>query len=239
MLANYELENQILEEENKKLKELVIILDERAEAKWKEILRLQDELFTKNEDLKELIEVNNDYLGRVFKHKRIGLPYCNRTFECLSVRLKMPQFTCITLQPLFEAYPEVEAVISKKARTGFYQDMIELQNFLLTYAYEHLYKGLAITQEYFYCMDEPAGFLKAQINMTQCSMDRGKILRLLDYGMIDYIIFNRPAEACVFGEKWKLTVGNITTTESVQAQIYSFPPKSQGITEEPTKHEVS
>lgn len=184
------------------------------------------------------MQSNNDYIARIAKHMKTGIPYYNRTFECLSVRLKMPQFTCITLQPLFEAYLEVEVIISEKARTGFYQNMIELQNFLMECAFSHLYKGVTITQEYFYYMDEPTRFLKAQINMTQCLMPNDKILRLLDYGMIDYIIFNRPEETFIFGEKWKLTVGNITTTESLQAQIYSFPQKSYGLTKEPAQHGV-
>lgn len=101
-----------------------------------------------------------------------------------------------------------------------------------------LYRGLTVTQEYFYFMEQPAGLLKAQINMTQCSLPNKKIIRLFDYGMIDYIIFSKPEETFIFGEKIKMTIGNITTAESVQAQIYSFPPNSYGLTEEPAKHEI-
>lgn len=74
--------------------------------------------------------------------------------------------------------------------------------------------------------------------MTHCTMPRDKVIRLFDYGMIDWIIFNRPEETKWFGEKIKVIIGNITISESVQAQIYSFPPKSYGLTEEPAKHEI-
>lgn len=184
------------------------------------------------------MEVNNDYLARIAKHIKTGIPYSNRTFECLSVRLKIPQFTCITLQSLFIACPEVEVIIAEKAKTAFYRDMIELQNFLMVCAITNLYRGVTITQEYFYYMEQLARFLKAQINITQCSMLEEKIIKLFDYGMIDYIIFNKPEETFMVGEKMKLTVGNITTIESVQAQIYSFPPKSHGLTEELARHEI-
>lgn len=76
----------------------------------------------------------------------------------------------------------------------------------------NLYRGVTVTQEYFYFMEQPAGFLKAQINMTQCSMPREKLIRLFDYGMIDYIIFNKPEEIFMFGEKIKIVIENITTT---------------------------
>lgn len=166
MQANYELENQIQEQENQQLREMNRLLEEKAEARWKEIIKLQDELADKERDLKELTEANNEYLAQINKHRKTGLPYCNRTFECLSARLKMPQFTCITLQPLFEVCPEVEVIISKKARRGFYQTMIELQNFLMEVAFTHSYNGVSV---------------------TQCSMPTEKILKLLSYGMIDYI----------------------------------------------------
>lgn len=74
--------------------------------------------------------------------------------------------------------------------------------------------------------------------MTKCTMPRERLIQLFDYGMIDYIIFNHPEETFMFGEKIKIVVGNITTSESVQAQIYSFPPKSHELTEEPAKHEI-
>lgn len=139
---------------------------------------------------------------------------------------------------MFIACPEVEVIIAEKAKTAFYRDMIELQNFLMVCAITNLYRGVTITQEYFYYMEQPARFLKAHINMTQCSMLEEKIVRLFDYGMIDYIIFNKPEETFMVGEKMKLTVGNITTIESVQAQIYFFPPKSHGLTEELARHEI-
>lgn len=56
--------------------------------------------------------------------------------------------------------------------------------------------------------------------------------------MIDQIIFNHPYEALWFGEKIKMVVGAITASKSIQAQIYSFPPKSYGLIEEPAKYEI-
>lgn len=238
MTANHDLESQLQEEELKKLRELTEILRARDTKRIYEIYKLQVELVAKTEELSQLIEISNDYLARIAKHMKTGIPYCNRTFECLLVRLKMPQFTCLTLQPLFEACPKIEVIISEKAKRGFYHNMIELQNFLMKYAFSRLHKGLMVTQEYFFYMDEPAGFLKAQINMTQCSLPNDKILRLFDYEMIDWIIFNRPKESYIFGEKMKLIVGNITTIVSLLAQIYSFPPKSHKLTEEPAQHEI-
>lgn len=74
--------------------------------------------------------------------------------------------------------------------------------------------------------------------MTNCSLPNDKIIRLFDYGTISYIIFNRPEETYIFGEKFKITIGNIIVSESVQTQIYSFPPKRYGLTEELAKHEM-
>lgn len=87
-------------------------------------------------------------------------------------------------------------------------------------------------------MEQPAGFLKAQINMTQCTLNREQVIELYDYRMIDHIIFNQPEETFLFGEKIKIIIGNITASELVQAQFYSIPPKSHGLTEEPAKHEI-
>lgn len=116
--------------------------------------------------------------------------------------------------------------------------MIELQNFLMLCDLNDSYRGVTITQEYFFFKNRHAGFLKVQINMTQCSMPRHELIRLFDYGMIDHIIFNTPEEACLFGKKFAMIIGNITISESVQAQIYSYPPKSYGLREEPARHKV-
>lgn len=70
----------------------------------------------------------------------------------------MPQFTCITLQPLFEAYPELEVIIAEKARKAFYQDLIELQNFLMICHTNGSYRGLTVTQEYFFLLTNPLVF---------------------------------------------------------------------------------
>lgn len=186
------------------------------------------------------MEQNDDLLHRLAKHQKTGLPYCNRTMECLSVRLKMPQFTCITLQPLIEANPKTEMIIVKKAKRGFYEDMIELQNFLMMSYHMGSYRGVSITQEYLWYQGQLGGFLKAQINMTHCTMPRDKVIRLFDYGMTDWIIFNKPEESLWSGEKIKVVIRNITVSESesVQAQIYSFPQKSYRLTEKPAKHEI-
>lgn len=56
--------------------------------------------------------------------------------------------------------------------------------------------------------------------------------------MIDSIIFNRPEETYYFGEKIQIVIENITTFKTVQAQFYSIPPRSYGLTEELAKHEI-
>lgn len=85
----------------------------------------------KEEEVTQFIAENEELLGRIAKHQKAGIPYCNRTFECLSVRIKLPQFTCITLQPLIETYPEIGILITEKAKEGFYKNIIELQNELM------------------------------------------------------------------------------------------------------------
>lgn len=87
-------------------------------------------------------------------------------------------------------------------------------------------------------MEQPTGFLKVQINMTQCTVPKEQIIALFDYGIVDHIIFNKPKKTFLFGEKFKIVIGNITTSKSVQAQIYSIPPKSYGLTKELAKHEI-
>lgn len=57
-----------------------------------------------------------------------------------------------------------------------------------------------------------AGFLKVQINMAHCTLERDRLTELYDYGMINYIIFNRPEETFFFGEKIQLVLGNITVS---------------------------
>lgn len=56
-------------------------------------------------------------------------------------------------------------------------------------------------------MDTPAGFLKAQIDMAHCSMTKEQTLTLFDYGMIDHIIFHKPEDTFIFGEKCRLLFG--------------------------------
>lgn len=100
MQAKYELDNQLQEEELRKLKELNTILEERAMTRYYEIQKLQADLAKK--ELLQLVESNNEYMARLAKHQKTGFSYCNRSFECLSARLKMPQFTCLTLQPFLK-----------------------------------------------------------------------------------------------------------------------------------------
>lgn len=97
----------------------------------------------------EISEIN----VKMEKYKKTkGISYINRSYECLQVRLKMPQWTCSTLQPLFDAYPEIEIIIVEKAKKTFYQKIIELENFLLDCDRSLVQKSrrLTVTQEYFY-----------------------------------------------------------------------------------------
>lgn len=119
--ANYEFEIQL--QEVRKLKERVRELEENVSNKFYEIQSLQENLASKTEECTHLMESNNDYLMKIAKHRKTGIPYCNKTMECLSVRLKMPQFTCLTLQPLFEACLEVEIIIAGKAKKKFYEEI--------------------------------------------------------------------------------------------------------------------
>lgn len=92
------------------------------------------------------------------RYRKKGIPQINRSFEVLHVRLKMPQFTCITLQPLFDAYPNLEIIISEKAKKSFYQNIITLQNFLLDCFLQPKYMGLTIIQKYFWIMKAQQDF---------------------------------------------------------------------------------
>lgn len=87
------------------------------------------------------------------------------------------------------------------------------------------YKGLTITQEYFHYKEQPVGFLKAQINLAHCTLDRDRLIELYDYGMLDYIIFNKPEETYFFGEKIQLVLGNITVSETFKHSFIHFLPK--------------
>lgn len=102
----------------------------------------------------------------------------------------------------------------------------------------HIFKGVKIIQETSSYQKKHAGFLKAKINMAHCNLSREQILELYDYGMIDSIIFSRPKEVLYFGEKIQIVIGNITISETVQASFYSIPPRSFGLTEEPSRHEI-
>lgn len=72
-------------------------------------------------------------------------------------------------------------------------------------------------QEYFYYKEQPAGFLKAQIIMPHCNLEREQIIELYDYDMNDHIVFNKLEETYYFGEKIQIITGNIITLETVQA----------------------
>lgn len=72
MQPNYELENQLQEKEVRKLKELTNILEERASSRYFEIQKLQVELASKDEELSQLMEANNDYLARIAKHMKLA-----------------------------------------------------------------------------------------------------------------------------------------------------------------------
>lgn len=87
----------------------------------------QTQLDVKQEELRQMtVEVSESHL-RMEKYRKKGIPYSNRSFDYLHVRLKMPQFTCITLQPLFEACPELEVIIAEKVSKLFYQKINQMQ----------------------------------------------------------------------------------------------------------------
>lgn len=85
------------EEEVRTLKELVRTLEKKAIERYYQIQELQVKTATQEEQMTQLMQANNDYLMKIAKHQKRGIPYCNRTMECLSFRLKMPQLTCITM----------------------------------------------------------------------------------------------------------------------------------------------
>lgn len=129
--ANYERENSLQEEENKELKEKMAQLEKEMKIKDAIIKGQLERIAQKEEKMDQLLMDNGELLDRIAKHQKAGIPYYNRTIECLSVPLKLPQFTCVTLQPLIEAHPEIGIIIAKKAKEGFYKSMIELQNELM------------------------------------------------------------------------------------------------------------
>lgn len=55
--------------------------------------------------------------------------------------------------------------------------------------------------------------VKTQINMTHYTLPGALVIRLFDYGMINWIIFNQPKETEWFGEKINIVIGNITVSE--------------------------
>lgn len=144
------MEKELQEEEERKLKERVMKLESELMVKILTIRNQQKRLTQYEEEKIQLMDQKDDLLQKLAKHQRTGIPYYNRTLECISVRLKMPQFTCITLQPLIEAHPEIEMIIAEKVKQGFYEDMIELQNFLMMSFHMGSYRGVSITQEYFW-----------------------------------------------------------------------------------------
>lgn len=57
---------------------MVKALEETAIVRFYQIQNLQVHLATKEEELAQLMTTNNDYLMRIAKHQRTGIPYCNR-----------------------------------------------------------------------------------------------------------------------------------------------------------------
>lgn len=115
------------------------------------------------------------------------------------------------------------------AKKTFYKKIIQLQNFLLSRhlgALSHIFKGLKIIKKTFYYQEKPTGFLKARINIAHCTLIREQVIELYNYRMMDFIVFSRPEEVYYFREKFQIVIGNITISETVQAQFfYSIPPK--------------
>lgn len=145
--ANFTLESQAYEKEVNQLSIKNKELSDELSKKIDEIDKLRIQIEERQTELEQLKHEASENSLRLEKFRRNGIPYCNRSFSCLHVRLKMPQFTCITLQPLFEACPELEVIIADMARKLFYKKMIQLQQFLLLChmgAPSHIFKGLMI-----------------------------------------------------------------------------------------------
>lgn len=82
----------------------------------------------KQEERRQLNQEVSEKIMQIEKLRKKGIPHCNRSFLELYIRLK-PQFTCLTLKPLFEECPELEVIIADMAKKSFYKKMIQLQNF--------------------------------------------------------------------------------------------------------------
>lgn len=130
--ANFILEHQISGEELNRLNTQNAKLALSLSTKEIENENLKEQLRKAEQDYNCLAEHFLETQSLLQRYKKKGLPHVNRSFEQLHVRLKMPQFTCITLQPLFEACPELEVIIAEKAKVSFYQTIISLQFFLLS-----------------------------------------------------------------------------------------------------------
>lgn len=130
--ANFVLESQGYEEEIAKLVTKNAELTMELTSKSFEIDELKTKLIAKEKELTQMASEASDNNLMIERYRKKGIPYGNRSFECLQVRLKFPQFTCLTLQPLFETCPELEVIIAEKAKHAFYQKIIDLQNFLLS-----------------------------------------------------------------------------------------------------------
>lgn len=172
MHANYVIENQLHEEEVKKLtmKNAEITMD--LTSKIFEINDLMTKLEAGQQELNQMAMELSEKELKIERFRKKGIPQGNRSFECLHARLKFPHFSCLTLQPLFKACPKLEVIIAEKAKKGFYQKIIDLQKFLLDYHLRPRHRGLTIMQEYFYYNEQLAGFLKAQIVMSRCILSR-------------------------------------------------------------------
>lgn len=97
MHANYIMKNQIHEEEVKKLiiKNAEVTME--LTLKIFEIDDLKTKLKVRQQELNQMaLELSESNL-KIEKYRKKRIPYGNKSFKCLHVRLKFPQFTCITL----------------------------------------------------------------------------------------------------------------------------------------------
>ncbi|KAI3806347.1 hypothetical protein L1987_22246 [Smallanthus sonchifolius] len=143
--------------------------------------------------------------------------------------LDTPWKTC--LQTVFDQFPELKQIISKKITTEFPYVLYELQLRLMSIALnEEKYKGINVVEK----TDEDGEgtcLLLLQINLKETDMPNDLILQFYHNGMIDYIELelNPKTEGIInlFGEKFVITTGNISshnTTPFIGCKIFnSFP----------------
>lgn len=163
---------QLHEEEVKKLTVKNVELTMQLTSKLFEADDIKTKLEAKQQELNQMTSQLSDNNLMIERQRKKGIPCMNQSFECLHARLKFPQFTCLTLKPLFESCLELEVLIADKAKRAFHQKIIDLQKFLLSCYLRPIHRGLTVIQEYFWYNESLAGFLKAHIVMSRCTLSR-------------------------------------------------------------------